>query len=480
MKRSKEPKLIRYLRTLNNAEMRRLRTAVESPFFNTDERVTQLFKTLYKLFPNFPDAPDLRARVYPEVFPRTKYNDLKLRRLFSKLTKVTEVFFAHLAMEEDQRAHHQLLSAYFREHNQPDFFFQNLDAQLKIHEQEVQHATQLEAVRMQLLDQRYSHPAFDRHNAEDRTPERILEAAERFFIYAKLRYGLVLMSKGKIFNTQYTPFLADPSEADTAPDFLADNPTYQIYRQSLNLTHSPSNVNLEAYQRGLFEQFDRLLPGDRYFLFVVGINTLIRRANLGADDRRRVALEWYQMALERGLYEMENSLSPVTFNNIVAIGVQQKQFDWTHNFVERYSPQLPKNVRRDELNFARAVISFYRGEVDKTVQTLNKHIFSEAYSLKTRHLLLLSHFHFFLEDHTYLRTFLSQASSYMLYIKRNTTYTTIIRNTFLKTGQVTQQLARKLHQGMSRAEVLDWFETNAKPEQPLAGRAYLESVLRSE
>ena len=88
-------KLIQLLRTLSYKEMKRLGKFVESPFFNENEEVVQLFSYIRSHLGEEAEKEALsKERVFAALFPTEPFKDLRIRHLMSALNKLTKRFLS--------------------------------------------------------------------------------------------------------------------------------------------------------------------------------------------------------------------------------------------------------------------------------------------------------------------------------------------------------------------------------------------------
>jgi len=116
-------KLIDKLRLLTKDELRDFARFIESPYFNTDKRMTQVFDYLKKYHPEFESEKLEREYVADKLFPEWKekqYN--KISYLMTDLSQLVSDFMTVRELENDRLEWQQLeLKAYKRRHG--DWFF---------------------------------------------------------------------------------------------------------------------------------------------------------------------------------------------------------------------------------------------------------------------------------------------------------------------------------------------------------------------
>jgi hypothetical protein len=93
-------KLVEILRKSTKEQLLRIEDFVQSPYFNKDETVIQLFQLLKKEYPAFKKAHIDKRKIFTQLYPAAPYQDKRLRYLMSDLQRLLEQFFMIEAQSE--------------------------------------------------------------------------------------------------------------------------------------------------------------------------------------------------------------------------------------------------------------------------------------------------------------------------------------------------------------------------------------------
>ncbi len=133
------------------------------------------------------------------------------------------------------------------------------------------------------------------------------------------------------------------------------------------LEKEASFLALQAYWQVLD---DRLAEQEKRELLLLGINYCIKQLNMGRQDYIRKGFEWYRLGLKRGLLQEEGRLSLFAYSNMVALGLNLKEFDWVEQFLETHSQHLPPTHQANYQQYNRAKLAFAKGDFSTTMQLL--------------------------------------------------------------------------------------------------------------
>src|SRR5689334_10866168 len=87
-------KLIELLKSLSGREREHLKEFAVSQFFNQNTRISHSLDLLLHHIENHSEKDVNKEKLFKDVFPGLKYDDLKLRHLLSDVLRLTEKFMA--------------------------------------------------------------------------------------------------------------------------------------------------------------------------------------------------------------------------------------------------------------------------------------------------------------------------------------------------------------------------------------------------
>lgn len=420
----KNIKLFCLLKTLTPAEFRQLRKAVQSPFFNTDPAAERLYKALAKQYPDFDGSPQGRQKLFKKVYPKESFRDIRLRRLFSAMTKIVEQFLILAETERDEQSRTRLLTNAYEYRAEETFFKKGIDRQLELVETLPAKNMNYWLEKVRIYDRLYASPYLDHNSKHDQTSELLSEAADCFFSFAKLRYGLVLKSKAKIYQTDATlRFLPAISDAYRA-GFMADNELFKFYYTALLLLEQPGDAVFAEYERYFFSNAAKLKGADRRFLFYIGLNHTIRLVNIGlTPDSYEAMYKWYMEGLAQEIIILNGRLRVQDFTNIVSVSCVCAEVEETRGFIRNYKKYLPAAQRREGEIYALAKVHYSIEEYKDTVLLLNTCSFGRYYLFAAKSLLLRALFELYRTDDDFGPLLTDNISAYENLLRRDKHFT---------------------------------------------------------
>ena len=97
----KDTQLISLLKSFSAYEMNRFGKFINSPFFNSNDKVTRLYTLLKKHHPGFNEDAISKEKIFKKIFPGKKFDDKKIRYITYELLNLAEEFLGQINYRKD-------------------------------------------------------------------------------------------------------------------------------------------------------------------------------------------------------------------------------------------------------------------------------------------------------------------------------------------------------------------------------------------
>jgi len=215
---------------------------------------------------------------------------------------------------------------------------------------------------------------------------------------------------------QRKEILADDKEVNQKEKEREDD-FFTTYSILLNLIEEKGEIEFEESKNRLFEKLPLFSITDQWIILIQLTNYCNQKVKSGALQYRWVMFDIYKYMLKEIIFESNNKLSHVHFNNMVDLGVKTNNLPWVKKFIKEYSSRIePNHLIKDSIKIAKASIHFGMEDYAKVIQTLNDVKFLDMdHAMRVRWLLLCSHF----EVNNKSQTFNYFCDAYEIFFKRN-------------------------------------------------------------
>jgi len=368
----KNTKIYNVLQNFNKLEQNRLRKFLKSPYFNSDEKIVELYDLVIK-FMNGKSKKDLpKETIWKKLTQKSIYDDVRFRKYCSDLLKHVENYLAYEHVENDKatksyltldairsRKIEHLYNSYIR--NSKKIASKTFDESARAHlnqylvEKSLYEITESEIKRL------------DKSNIES-----ISNHLDKFYFSEKLRfYTAALSQKSYIKEGYQIDFINELIEmVEKSP--LLDIPSISIYYYCL-LTLK-ENENLEHYynlKEKLTNNALKFPKNEALSLYYGAINYCIRKNNKGdyqfADE---LFFLYNEMVTKEIILSETGEISPWDFKNIVGIGVFLKKYSWAENFISEFGNKIPEQYRDNAIRFNLGQLYFAQKKYQAVLEQL--------------------------------------------------------------------------------------------------------------
>ena len=466
-------KLLKILSTFSEEDLRRFKKMLQSPFFTTNKNLLALFKYLHRYYPDFSSPKLMKIYVFRKLFPKQEYSDIKLRNLFSEMTRLAEDYLIHQELKNksidrkkilmDIYGQKQLLPLFNREADkiQQELGLSSFDDMLVY---ETRYQTNLKK-----LDRLPSKALLDRFQLLLTTSNHL----EYYYQLSKAKINAELESFRGILSTQQTTLIEDGGKVDWTDHLL-----FQLYEKITKLYQTSDLRIFNSVKKKLITQVDQIRPSLQIELLMHLINFTIRQ--MKKDDRKfnQLAFELYRFGLEKNILIQNGQLHDTAFLNIAVAGSKSNAFEWTQNFLEEYDSYVSEEVRKDVKTLAYANLLFHRKLFSKAIDDLSQHSFIHPlYLISSRIHALRCYYELYLQDSSYHELLISQGQAFEKFVRRSKVYNDSFSKACLNFVSMLSKMANwRLGKKMTKAQQQIIFQKLEEQEHTISRSWLLEKI----
>jgi len=475
----KENKLYRVFRALKAQEVKNLRKLMDDPNYMVSPVIKLLYKLLSRQYPDFDNSQAGKEKLFSKLHPDRAYNDLKLRRYFSDLTKIIIDFLNFDTLNEDIWLREKSLIEIYEN---AKFYTKAHEKREQLHaflDQDTMKNDRYWEKKMTLYQMEYASDSNSNPKAQEEVLKNLLDASDHYFAYVKIRQALLTKSLSFVFQSNYSLAFLEEVKREHQAGFLQTDSLFKLYMLALNMVENEREDIFFAYESLFFAKTDDLYGEDQLFLFQIGLNFLVRQTNRGDFKFRKITLDWYKFALSEGILLHKNSLDKTSFSNIVTYACQIGEEKWTFNFIAKYIKYLPISIQQDELAYSNAIVYFYQKKYSAIISNISDYSFSQPYIIKTKMLLLCSYFEEFINDNDYFQVLNSNINSFENYLKRNKDWTDKVKKPHLNFCKVLKKLAKFYAKKTEQEEIKKWLLIELERRPIISGKTWLLGIAKN-
>ncbi len=458
----RKSKLFTLLSLLSEEEYKRFGRFIRSPYYGYNPHLSPLYKYISKYFPNLDSTKLNRELVFKKIFVGEAFDWNKLRKLMSALTQLTEEFLIVLELEKTPFQKRKWLAQALS--NRGEFVMFDKETKHLLHKLEERPHRDINYFqeRTDLLSRRYFHPEYKRYDKEDLTMQELTESLDSYFGLAKMRYGLEIKNRNKLFSINIEERFILALKQETQNGLLSKIPIFKIYSLLHSAISSQEEEEILAFEKDFFQNSMYLPRIDAQVIFFNGLNFFIRKLNQGSVNYYRKILNWYKLGLDRDLIIEKNIISETTYANIVVIACKEKEFNWADDFIEEYQSFLHPEIQEDVFLLNKCILSFYQDKFEEITFFISSHSFSPRFLPKIRLLEIQAIFGQYLTDSSYFEVLIAKIKAFDIFIKRTNVLSSESSKPYHKSIKLIESVANKLIKKEKKEAIILWLNDKGR------------------
>jgi hypothetical protein len=374
-----QTRLIQFLKLFSPEENKRFASFLQSPYYNTSDKMIQFFGILEPHHPDY-DSPKLeKEKVYARMYGKGKYNDQTMRDLSSDMLRLAKLFAATEQFQKDEPETALHRYTWLREKNAVKFRQQENEQRGKMIE------------KMKLRDLNYYRHRWlhDYHQFEQTAARYVgaehkllegfditahIRSLSRYYVLSFFETYIYLPALAKIYNRPEDEKLINHI-FEIAKDYLGKgDAAIDLYYNCYQLLRTDDEKYYFELKDALFENSDTISPTLKLELAINLENYGMAKIRQGEKHFGYQVIQIFRFEVENGLCMKDGEIDKALYQNIAGIGVETNELDWVENFVEEYKKYLSPDYREEVYSYAKAHVLFARKDFNKAlVQALSSH-----------------------------------------------------------------------------------------------------------
>lgn len=464
-------KLLTLLKTFDKYELNRLRKYVESPFFNENDFLVQLYDLLDKFLRSNKETIDQQV-IWHKIFPKTVYNDTKFRRLCSDLNKLAQDFITFEDFKNQPLA--------FESYQLRLLNSKGLDKHYLAVERNVNRARKNLKLRDSMFYYNDAMLEYEKHvylekHGVMRTKKVNLGQADFqldcFFLSLKLKNYCDAINYKNILNIDIKIGMMEKVlEAAKEKSYQAVPAVAIYYQILLTLTDRENEAHFFNLKRLLNENNFRFQQQEMRNMYIFAQNYCIKKINTGNAAYYRELFEIYKTLIETNIILNKGIIVPWDYKNITSVGLRVGEFKWVEKFVKNYNQHLPKSHQKNALTYNLAILHFYKKDYDEVITLLRDMSYKDVFdALQGRWLLVKTYYE--LDEFDALDALID---SFRIFLRRNKSISKSYQKMYMNAIKFLQKIMKIPYENKGSGEKLF---LQIKACSPIAERSWLLSKL---
>ena len=410
-------KLYSILSQLTKYEQNRFRKYLQSPYFNANQSLVELFEIINDDINSTRTEELSKETAWRILKPGARYDDVRFRKFVSDLLKLAEGFLAQQLYESNPVHQATFLISAVGNKKLDKLYNNTMKTARRLSEKFPYrsadyffHQYHIEKNYFNLID-------FETKRDVKSNIEEIAQYLDHFYFSEKLRFYCSSFSRKRLSSHDYNFRFIDEMIEHIESDDYDQIPSIAVYYQIYKLNTEPENEENYFKFKALLDKYALLFPAKeaRDDLYTHATNYCVRKINIGNQKFLKELFILNKELVEREIIFVDGKLSPWYFRNVVVVALRLGEYAWAEEFVLNYNEYLPLASRKNAVTYNLAQVYFYQKKYEKVIVLLQEVEFEDlAYNLNSKAMLIATYY-----EQDEIEPLYSLFDSFRVYLNRN-------------------------------------------------------------
>ena len=435
-------KFIKILKSFSSDELKAFELWLQSPWCNTNKTLIKLLGRIKKHHPQFDNNKLTKERLFQKILPNGKFSDRRMNNIFSEAYLAAEQFIVFQHLLNNQNLQADLRVKEFQNRNLEEWFFR--DAQKEIDRMEnIQIKSWENHLELfQMYQQTYLHPGKNpKIQSGGITVAKMGRALDMVYLLEKAAIINEKIFRNRILKNEDHDIQTELKKWYAACDGI-EHLSIELYK--IRFSYTDENM-LQLYlqlRKVFIKKFDLLNPKEQkmhLFWLLNDTSYLARKKEI--DNSERFPL--YQKGLNSGVLFHNGKLTNITYYSIISASNTLKKFDFSFDFIEKYTSTLDEKHQLDGKFWGLAHTFYRKEELEKAIDLLIGHNFKiYFFQLASRLLTSQVYFDLFLQNEKYQFYLLNYFDSFEKWLSREKIHSKSNQKPYIRFVQICRKLAK--------------------------------------
>lgn len=420
----KNSKLIVFLKTLSNTEMKAYGRLIEANSSSKSADAIAFYTYLKKLHPNYPEEKIDKAVIAKKVYPKEVNGIKKIDNLMYNFWGFLEDFLVHQQIEKNPKRKEFLLLESLKDRKLDKYFFKKIDDLEKAWTKEKYVGAEHSHNMYRLQKMRLSHPNYVGKSNISYNANSLIKDIEQYYLATKTRLTLSNFATRVYINENDISNQNNLIPIDKLIDFSVENLSeqtvhVQLFTKIYNVFTSETKSFEEIQQLRIFffeqaDSFEKSEKSDVIIYLSQLFFELYKKNELAALNELFLINKFY---VENAIITYRGFIDISSFQNIVNIACAAGELNWAEQFIFDYEHYLEAE-NEDTLALSKAALYLKKKNFEKALEILAQikfqNVFNGAFA---RAIQLIAYY----ELDNYEEPFFNLTKSFNLFLLRNKT-----------------------------------------------------------
>jgi hypothetical protein len=372
----KSSKLVQLLSALSARELKSFRLYVASPFFNTNQRVTEFAAIMAEYHPDYESSNLSEKSIFQKIYKGRHFSHQLLRYLMTDLTLLLENFLAYNQYIKKSERQKIFLIEELKLKQQDKYFKQHLG----MLQQQLQGNTKsldIYKIKFDAEETLYSYNNYSGNRSSQNNLHELSVILDEMYVCHRLKYSCEILNRKNILGESFKDDLMQYIEEHLGN--MKDNSYIAVYLLIYRLLSTSEEENFENLKKQIALHKHTFSEFELKDIYVFIQNYCIKMINTGHEKYLYELFDTYVEMLESKLIFENGILEHQQFKNIVTLALRINKLDWTDEFIKMNALFLNKDYRKNAIAYNTARVAYSRKNYRDALKLMRSVEFADIY-----------------------------------------------------------------------------------------------------
>jgi hypothetical protein len=372
-------KIFGLLSSFSAIEKKEFEQFIQSPYFAPSRDYIPVLKAVLEFSNDSIDISNISNEdFFKKIFPGSKYNNKTLRNRLTELTVLAKKYLIQKSLERDANLHDLLLLKKLKDNKLYELFHKEYERINKSSDQRDRKSHSIAEAKLLNIFVSLEKNNFEKifENYADYADYYISMFFETYFeimleFESEKQYKIDNSNNigfELIKNLRIERFIKSLEEKDK-DRFLKIIIFYYLYE---SYTDFSDEVSYKKFSDVFYKNLDNLSGKLKEDIFGYMITRYLYMVNSGKPEYLKEIFKIYNLKLELGLFsELKAVRYPAAaFRDYIVVGLRLKKYKWVKDFINKYSSELPAEIRDTEEVMAYARLYLFKKDYVSALKTI--------------------------------------------------------------------------------------------------------------
>lgn len=361
-------KLIQLLESLDTKELKQFEDYLNSPYFNKNQKVVQLFQMLKKHYPKFEKSiskkelfTKLAGVKYKKNETLNSKDDQKLRYLMNQITNYVQDFIIDQNARSKGVERNTLLLESVLDRRMYKLYPKIIKQVSQEHHNQPHRDNRFYQLEHRLQESEFHYKQIVGNRNKENGLQNVINNFHYYYLADQLRYFCAAINRENILNIKYDFPLKNELISHLKATSYEHIPIIDIYfKIILLLTEDEADSNFQKLKQQMKNSESQFPKDELRQIYGFMLNFSNRRIKSGKSSYFQERFDIYENGLILNIWTAGLYFSINHFILIIRNALALSKFEWTSNFLETHKHELEQRFQSTIPSFAKAYLYFHQ------------------------------------------------------------------------------------------------------------------------